>query len=82
MLCNPLPVNNPFEQTRPFKIADVQILYNKEWAQEVLRMKCNIECSLNSNTEEQKWNKMEKNGFTVNKNMKQQKANSSKTGLC
>lgn len=64
-------MNTLFEHTRPVKIADVQILYNTEWAQEVLRMKCNVECSLNGNTEEQK-GKMEENGFTVNKNMKQQ----------
>lgn len=40
-------------------------------AHKVLRMKCNIEHSLNGNTEEQK-GKIQENGFTVNKNMKQQ----------
>lgn len=42
-----------------------------ECARKVLRMKCNIDRSLKGNTEEQK-GKIQENGFTVNKNMKQQ----------
>lgn len=49
----------------------MQILYNTECAHKLLRMKCNIERSLNGNTEEQK-DKIQENCFTVNKIMKQQ----------